>query len=182
MKSWLRATSLAIGATALLAGGAATFRHEFRREAARMAAPQAPPGPLSCTSGDACAAHAGAAAAHPVAPALAELPGDRARLLVFSSQYCGACARMAPVVKAAEVACASDRDVIHVDFDDERGEALAAKYGITLLPSFVSIEANGREVSRLTGVQSQAVIERVLEEVRGTRCAAADAPERGKAM
>ena len=137
----------------------------------------------ACATGEACPAHApsGRAAAKGVAGARPS-PGQP-QMIVFSSQSCPACARMAPVVDAAARACGGERDVVHVDFDDDAGEALAATYGVSLLPSFVSVDADGLEVARLTGVHPQEHLEQAIEEIRGVRCAALDAPERAaKAM
>jgi hypothetical protein len=67
------------------------------------------------------------------------------------------------------------RSIFNV-IDDDAGEALAARYGVTLLPSFVSVDARGFEVARLTGVQAEASIERAVAEVRGARCASAPRP------
>ena len=89
---------------------------------------------------------------------------------------------MTPVVDAAVKACDGAHDIERVDFDDEAGEPLATAYGITLLPSFVSVDATGREVLRLTGVQPQERLERALEEVRGLRCASVERDEDEKKM
>ena len=122
----------------------------------------------ACAAGvDACGAHA-TKGAHALPAARIE---GRPQMLVFSSKYCPACKRMAPVVDSALAACGAARDVSHVDVDDDAGEALAATYAVSLLPSFVSIDASGNEVARLTGVQPQTKIESALEEIRGTRCA-----------
>lgn len=136
-----------------------------------------------CATGEACRAHApsGRAAAKG-APGARPSPGQP-QMIVFSSKSCPACARMAPVVDAAARACGGEHDVVHVDFDDDAGEALAATYGVSLLPSFVSVDADGLEVARLTGVHPQENLEHAIEEIRGVRCAALDAPERAaKAM
>jgi len=112
-------------------------------------------------------------------PSLARLE-DRPRLVVFSSASCPACARMKPVVAEVERDCGAAKDVAHVDVDDDTGESFAAAYGVTLLPTFLSVDARGREVARLTGVQPAATLERALEEVRGAKCSSSD--ERPKAM
>ncbi|GAC1559258.1 MAG: hypothetical protein NVS3B10_18030 [Polyangiales bacterium] len=104
------------------------------------------------------------------------------RLLVFSSADCPACARMKPVLAAIEHDCRAAEDITHVDVDAEPGEGLAASYGVALLPTIVSVDAGGREVARLTGVQSAAAIERALEEVRGAKCASTEPSSAAKAM
>ena len=131
-----------------------------------------------------CAAAGEACGAHPPAKAhatAARVEG-RPRLLVFTSHSCPACMRMGPVVDAATRACDGAHDIERVDFDDDSGEALASTYGVTLLPSFVSVDATGSEVARLTGVQPQPLLERALEEVRGLRCASAPRAEDQKRM
>jgi cytochrome c-type biogenesis protein len=104
------------------------------------------------------------------------------RLLVFSSADCPACARMKPVLAAIEHDCSAAKDISHVDVDAEPGEGLASSYGVTLLPTVVSVDARGREVARLTGVQPAAAIERALEEVRGAKCASTEPSSAAKAM
>ena len=93
------------------------------------------------------------------------------RLLVFSSASCPACKRVAPDLARAVASCNASSVVDHVDVDEDEGSALAARYGVSLLPSFVSVDADGVEVSRLTGVQSERAIEDAIAEVRGARCA-----------
>lgn len=69
-------------------------------------------------------------------------------LLQFSSQYCGPCKTMAPVVKRL---AGDGYPVRLVDVDRER--ELAAQYKVTGVPCFVMV-ANGREVDRVTGATS----------------------------
>ena len=123
-------------------------------------------GPPCGSAAETCGRQAAPSAPMP-APRLEGLP----RLLVFSSHDCPACKRMEPVLTSAVMACNGEREVHRVDIDGDAGEALAATYGVSLLPSFVSIDANGEEVLRLTGVQPQLRIERMIEEIRGVRCA-----------
>ena len=118
-----------------------------------------------CEPGEACRAHLPAGAV----PAAEPVRG-KPRMLVFSSASCAACGRMAPRVSAAERACRAEADVMHVDVDHDPGEGLATLYGVPLLPSMLSVDANGHEVSRLTGVQPQERIEEALEELRGAEC------------
>jgi thiol-disulfide isomerase/thioredoxin len=104
------------------------------------------------------------------------------RLLVFSSSDCPACARMKPVLAAIERNCGAAKDITHVDVDVDPGEGLAASYGVTLLPTVVSVDARGREVARLTGVQTARSLERALEEVRGAKCASTQPSPAATAM
>lgn len=111
----------------------------------------------------------------------APVVSDRPRLLVFSSTSCPACALMAPVVADVERSCGT-KDVVHVGVDDDPGEALVATYHVAFLPSFVSVDAEGREVSRLTGLQSERRLEQAIEEIGGVRCATVATPADTKAM
>jgi thioredoxin-like negative regulator of GroEL len=142
--------------------------------AARTRAPDASAAP--CETGEACRAHA-------VAPGGSAAPvRGKPRMLVFSSQTCAVCERMAPRLSAAERSCSAEGAVMHVDVDDDTGGGLAALYGVELLPSFVSVDASGREVSRLVGLQPQERLEEALQEIRGDRCAATDEPVRERAL
>lgn len=69
-------------------------------------------------------------------------------LLDFTSQYCGPCKTMAPVVRRLS----SDGYLVRVvDVDKERD--LAAQFKVTGVPCFVMI-AGGREVDRVSGATS----------------------------
>jgi thiol-disulfide isomerase/thioredoxin len=171
----LRHQAIALALTCgALAIGTLAVRHERAVRSAPVVASAAPCG----AEAEACGAHsirdARGAAARPIE--------GRPRMLVFSSRSCAACKRMEPLLESALEACGADRDVYRVDFDDEAGEGLAATYGVTLLPSFVSVDTSGVEVARLTGLQPEATLKRAIEEVRGARCASADEPKRAKAM
>ncbi|WXA89502.1 thioredoxin family protein [Pendulispora rubella] len=92
-------------------------------------------------------------------------------MIAFSSTACPACERMKPRLAEAIKACHGEADVTRVNIDDDAGEALAATYDISLLPTYVNVDASGSEVSRLTGVQSEERLERSIEEVRAVQCA-----------
>ena len=154
-----------------LASGALVSVAATWPEARRMVIPAIAASGSPCGNPAACGAPAPA-----VTNKMAQRIEGRPRLLVFSSKSCPACKRMEPVLATALKACGGENDAFRVDFDDDAGEALAARYGVTLLPSFVSVDAHGFEVARLTGVQPEASIERAVAEVRGARCARAPLP------
>lgn len=117
-----------------------------------------------------CEARRSACALHPqgaAVPGAESAIGDGPRLVVFSSAYCPACERMKPVVAEIERDCDVGNAVSHVDVDGAGGDALVARYGVTSLPTFLSIDASGREVARIEGVQSRETLQRTLEDVRG---------------
>jgi cytochrome c-type biogenesis protein len=162
----LRIASRALAATLTLGlAGIGAFAWHGR---STVVVPVAGDPTCSATTG-ACGAHVRATGGGPAA----RIAG-RPRLLVFTSRSCPACKRMQPVVEAAVAACDGARDIERVDLDDDSGEGLAATYDVTMLPSYVSVDATGSEVARLTGAQPQERLESALEEVRGVRCASVD--------
>jgi cytochrome c-type biogenesis protein len=93
------------------------------------------------------------------------------RLVVFTSPTCAACERMRPVIAETERACdAAPGTVRPIDLADEGGRALARRYAVRVVPTFLSLDANGEEVSRLVGEQRVASLARALEDVRADRC------------
>ncbi|WP_394850825.1 thioredoxin family protein [Pendulispora brunnea] len=158
----------AAGAAALIgiiAGATIVLRHE-KPIASAQPVPVAVDGAESCNRDtEACDTHRPNAA-----KAGARLEG-RPRMIAFSSAACPACERMKPRLAEAIKACRGEADVYRVNVDDDAGETLAATYNVSLLPTYVNVDASGVEVSRLTGVQSEERLERSIEEVRAVQCA-----------
>ena len=123
-----------------------------------------------CTaSASACAAPAAFVAA-PNASAVAAGP-HAPRLLEFEMQGCAACSTMAPIVRSIESKCAHGRDLVQrVDIQRPEGEALASKYGVRELPTFLAVDAEGGEVIRLSGVQRAERLAAVMTEITGDGC------------
>lgn len=97
------------------------------------------------------------------------------RLLEFESQTCAACKKMAPIMRELEAKCANGHDIVqHVDVVGDEGEALAAQYGIRVIPTFVAVDGTGQEVMRLSGMQATEKMAAVISEVTGDRCTAVD--------
>jgi cytochrome c-type biogenesis protein len=130
------------------------------------------PAPAPCESGAATACevkHGDAPVAAEGAPV--EPLRGKPRLLEFESEHCTVCARMAPIVKELEERCAVDPDtIVRVRVDDARGEALAARYGVRALPTFLGVDDRGDEVERSVGELPRPRLERMLAEVRGRAC------------
>ncbi len=117
----------------------------------------------------ACAAPAGSAAHGDVA-----LPEGKPRLVEFESAECTVCKRMAPIVKELEARCDKAADtIVRVHVDDPAGEALAARYGVRFVPTFLSVDSAGREVDRAVGELPPERLASLLGDVRGEACPAA---------
>lgn len=102
-----------------------------------------------------------------------EIPGDKPHLLEFTSESCPACARMAPLVAELERRCTEeDGTVLRVDVESTGGEALAERFRVKKLPTFVSVDAGGHEVERHEGVMGRERLATALTELRGRACPA----------
>jgi len=125
-------------------------------------------GGAPCATGSATAC-AQAIEAEPAAEGMTGKP----RLVEFVSSHCPACLRMAPVVAEIERRCsANDGTIVRVNVDEPEGEALASRYGIDALPTFVGLDAEGSEVSRMVGLQTPERLAVALGEVRHRACPA----------
>ncbi|WP_437991526.1 cytochrome c biogenesis protein/redoxin [Sorangium sp. So ce145] len=114
----------------------------------------------------ACAAPEGAVAQGDVA-----LPEGMPRLLEFESAQCPVCERMAPLVKELEGRCAKEAGtVLRIQVDDPRGRALAARYGVRFVPTFLSVDAAGQEVERAVGELPAQRLASLIGDVRGEAC------------
>ncbi len=100
------------------------------------------------------------------------VPMGKPRLLEFSSEHCASCGRMAALVKSMERDCtARDGTILLIDVEGGEGEALAARYNVNQLPTFLMIDSKGNEVGRLTGEQPRQRLAIALADVNGVLCA-----------
>ena len=65
------------------------------------------------------------------------------KILYFSSGWCNPCKQLAPTMEKSGL----PYQKVDVDMDTE----LSAKYGIRNIPTLVKVDANGNEISRMTG-------------------------------
>ncbi|WP_437779504.1 cytochrome c biogenesis protein/redoxin [Sorangium sp. So ce1097] len=139
------------------------------------------PAPAGAVAGAAGAAESAPCDAGPAgacaAPVGAVEPGDAAllegkpRLIEFESAHCAVCERMAPLVKELEARCAKEADtVVRIRVDEPRGQALAARYGVRFVPTFLSVDADGQEVERAVGELPPQRLASLLGDVRGEAC------------
>ncbi len=69
----------------------------------------------------------------------------------FSATWCGPCKMLAPIMDNIKP---KFKNVNFVNIDVDQQFEVASKYGIRSVPTVV-IEKNGKEVKRLTGLQSE---------------------------
>ena len=119
-----------------------------------------------------CDTQAGCAAPSAVSPpgVEAELPSGAPHLVEFMSGHCRVCAKLAPVVAQLEQKCAKDGSIVRVNVDTPEGNVLATRYGVRVVPTFVEVDAHGREVERIVGETSGDRIAVALGDVRGVAC------------
>ena len=70
------------------------------------------------------------------------------KILYFTASWCAPCKALSPIMDSLQGQINFDK--IDVDSNTD----LSAQYGVRGVPSLVLVE-NGKEVSRLTGVQSK---------------------------
>lgn len=100
-----------------------------------------------------------------------EIPSDKPHLLEFTSTNCPACTRMAPLLTELEHRCTEqDGTVLRIDVETPGGEALAERYHVNKLPTFVSVDAQGNEVDRYEGIVERERLMLALVELRGRAC------------
>lgn len=97
-----------------------------------------------------------------------ELPRGPA-LVEFVSGQCTACKKMHPIVSELEQRCPSGL-ITRVSIDNASGRSLAEHYGVTLVPTFVRIDAEGRELERIVGEQPKRRLVLALNELNGAPC------------
>jgi cytochrome c-type biogenesis protein len=106
-------------------------------------------------------------------------PVEGPALIEMMSESCPVCSRVAPRVAQVEQECdrGSVRHVHRIDIDTPRGQAIAHRYGVHMIPTFVTVDAAGAEVERRVGDQSTEEVARLLSDVSGRRCASGALPD-----
>lgn len=103
---------------------------------------------------------------------------QRPAMVEFVSQSCPVCRRMEPLVAQLERACAAQGrvDVLRVDVGTAEGRVTATHHGIRGVPTFLFLEAGGRERTRRVGEQSPGALQEGLEALGGSACASTAPP------
>ncbi|AUX23252.1 thioredoxin [Sorangium cellulosum] len=127
-----------------------------------------PEGACGCDGGPAGACGVGEGA---LAQGDVELPVGQPRLVEFESADCAVCKRMAPLVRELEARCAKEAGtLLRIRVDEPRGRALAARYGVHFVPTFLGIDAAGQEVERAVGELPRERLASLFGDVRGEAC------------
>ncbi|HSN93187.1 MAG TPA: cytochrome c biogenesis protein CcdA [Anaeromyxobacteraceae bacterium] len=160
----------------LLATGALLFADRLSLLVPASAPPAAasaeacPTGPAACT----LPAPARAPGVPEPAPDLGRIlaGADPApRVVEIVSRACPVCRRMEPVVAEARRRCAGKSLAVDRRYVEEpSGAELARRHAVIGVPTFLLLDREGREVSRLVGEQPLAVLEGAMRDLSGGRC------------
>lgn len=93
-------------------------------------------------------------------------------LLDFHADWCGPCQRMRPAIDQLTRKGLPIRSV-----DIDRSPAIAQKYGVSAVPTFVVVDRSGRELDRTSGLQPAAVLEQFYQNAAAKARPAAAAPD-----
>ncbi|MGC4068839.1 MAG: cytochrome c biogenesis protein CcdA [Polyangiaceae bacterium] len=157
LRTWTPILQRGTGALLVILGGFVAF--------GAMTSATSKEAKASCTGATACETKAVAAQGHLAVDALPRGPA----LVEFVSGHCTVCKRMRPIVTELERKC-SPASLVLVDVDDVSGKQLAAHYGVSMVPTFISIDHAGGEVERIVGEQSKERLVVAFSDVRGEPC------------
>jgi cytochrome c-type biogenesis protein len=94
-----------------------------------------------------------------------------AQMLEFSSHDCPVCRRMRPVVEKLMAACTElDARFVRVDVASRQGRALADQFSVRGTPTYVLLDADGKERARLLGESSSEELAAAVERAFGLSC------------
>ncbi|RPH48534.1 MAG: thioredoxin [Desulfobacteraceae bacterium] len=82
-------------------------------------------------------------------------------LVDFNAPWCGPCRLQEPVINELEQRYKGKANVVKINIDENSNVAM--KLGIQSIPTIILFK-NGKEVSRLVGLQTAATLNRVLKE------------------
>ena len=93
------------------------------------------------------------------------------RMMELYTPYCPSCQEMAPVVEQLKARCDHKGvQVLQVDVSRTENESFAEEYGIDAVPTFIFIDENGIETTRLVGKQRASTLQQHLATISGKRC------------
>ena len=95
----------------------------------------------------------------------------RPRMVEFVSSSCTVCRQMIPTVALVERDCGGRQvDVIKVDVDQPQNRQLAQNFRVRGVPTFVFLDRQGSQTSRMVGYQSLGALRQALATLVGERC------------
>lgn len=84
---------------------------------------------------------------------------------------CPVCKKMKPIVRELTEQCNGRRVLVHtVAVDERKNRALIKRYRLVGVPTFLFLDKDGNEVSRLVGRQTSESLLQALSALRGERC------------
>ncbi|MFW6123420.1 MAG: TlpA family protein disulfide reductase [Thermodesulfobacteriota bacterium] len=92
---------------------------------------------------------------------------DKPTILEFARRLCPVCLKNAQVLKEVEARYSDQINLRFIFIDDE--EHLFRKYGVTIVPTQVFLDASGKEVYRHTGPLSEAELIGILQGLKFIR-------------
>lgn len=125
----------------------------------------------NCATEDAKACDVAAGALEGEVDEDVSVPQGRPHLVEIVGEHCTVCARMAPVVAELERQCTeSDGSIVRVTLESAQGRALARRFNVHALPTFLHLDAEGQEVDRVIGEQTREQLAAAIRSVRGSAC------------
>jgi cytochrome c-type biogenesis protein len=93
------------------------------------------------------------------------LPEDNQgiRVIKFYSSGCDVCKQMEPIIEKIKKHCSKNNvDLVSLNIDQAQNRLLSIKYGVSVVPTFVFFDRNGKMVSKLIGYNPG---EKILEHI-----------------
>jgi len=82
-------------------------------------------------------------------------------LVDFNAPWCGPCRSQEPIINELEQSYNGKAHVVKINIDENR--KIAMKLGIQSIPTIILFK-NGKEVSRLVGLQTASTLNRVIKD------------------
>lgn len=100
------------------------------------------------------------------------VPSASARpvMLELHSSDCTICKRMQPLVERIEERCDGGVDFVKKDVSQAENRGLVERHRVLGVPTFVFLNAEGQEVARLVGQQTEEALLQALSVARGQQC------------
>ncbi|RME20099.1 MAG: hypothetical protein D6806_17035 [Deltaproteobacteria bacterium] len=111
-------------------------------------------------------------------PAVAEKSGSPADVtegepvvLAFTSKDCAVCKRMKPVMESVRKQCDGRNVRVRiVEITEPENTSLVRRFHLLATPTFVFLDADGNEVARLVGEQTEQTLKQAISTLRGEPC------------